>query len=126
MQKKDDKMLWSSWESRSCREGTKDRVFSAVKIGISSSAIARKFGAGDLKKRGLFHDLPLPSAFCYHKEKLRQMHRRSLCVGELRRSGELRPVRGAIAISPFSSELNRKKGLWFLKQMQTKQQPSRY
>ena len=95
---------------------SKDRVLTAVKnsgFSLGGFHCTVNLAPGDLKKEGVLYDLPIAIGIILSSGLLKQDRDLAddyLIVGELALSGELRPLKGALAIAILAKEQG-KKGL---------------
>ncbi len=92
---------------------SKDRVLTAIKnSGFQLGCIhcTVNLAPGDLKKEGVFYDLPIAIGLLHSLGVLKNAHHLQdyLIVGELGLSGQLRPVLGALAIALLARNLGKK------------------
>lgn len=95
---------------------SKDRVLTAIKnagFSLGSLQCTVNLAPSDLKKEGVLYDLPIAIGLLHSAGLLKTEGLQIedyLIVGELALSGELRPLKGALAIAHLAHE-QRKKGL---------------
>lgn len=82
---------------------SRDRVFSAIRNGgfhVPNRRITANLAPGDVRKEGTAFDLPLALAVLEASEQIlpRSDHRERLFLGELGLDGQVRPVRGVLAL----------------------------
>ncbi|MDR3623743.1 MAG: YifB family Mg chelatase-like AAA ATPase [Chlamydiales bacterium] len=92
---------------------SKDRVLTAIKnshFAIPSIRCIVNLAPADLKKEGALYDLPIALALLksLHIIKENKTLEDFLVIGELGLGGELRPIRGAIAMSLLAKSLGKK------------------
>lgn len=92
---------------------SKERVLTAVKNGgfhIGSVFCTVNLAPGDLKKEGVFYDLPIAIGLLRSLGLLNDDNRHSdyLIVGELALSGQLRSISGALAIAMLARSMGKK------------------
>lgn len=92
---------------------SKDRVLTAVKNGgfqVGSIFCTVNLAPGDLRKEGVFYDLPIAVGLLLSLGILKDERRHAdyLIVGELALSGELRPISGALAIAMLARKMGKK------------------
>lgn len=93
---------------------SKDRVLTAVKNGgfqLGSFHCTVNLAPGDLKKEGVLYDLPIAIGLIRSSGLLKEEKANIddyLIVGELALSGELRPLKGALAIAFLAREQGKK------------------
>lgn len=91
---------------------SKDRVLAAVRnsgFGNHPMHCTVNLAPGDLKKEGPLYDLPIAIGLLLAKGViLTPVHEDYLIVGELGLSGELRPIRGALAMAMHAREMGKK------------------
>jgi len=92
---------------------SKDRVVAALRnVGhpIAAKRCTVNLAPAELKKEGAFYDLPIALGLLSSMGKISHSENLSdyLIVGELGLSGELRPIRGALAIAMLASALGKK------------------
>jgi magnesium chelatase family protein len=91
-------------------EESRERVSAAVKnSGYDSPKHSRKkvlasLAPADLKKEGPRFDLPIALAYLIATKECAPISDDTLCVGELSLQGELRPVRGVLAIARMAEQ----------------------
>ncbi len=93
---------------------SKDRVLSAINnSGLTLDTIhgTINLAPGDVKKEGPLYDLPIALGLLLSQKKISSTHTSDfLFVGELSLSGELRPMRGALAAALLARK-QKKKGI---------------
>lgn len=92
---------------------SKDRVLAAIKnskFHIEPLYCTVNLAPGDLRKEGVFYDLPIALGLLQSLGMLKPKVNCSdyLVVGELALSGELRPIQGALAIALLARDLGKK------------------
>ncbi len=92
---------------------SKDRVLAAIKnskVFLDRLHCTINLAPSDIKKEGAIYDLPISIAILFADEKLKNISQLSdhLIVGELGLGGEVRPIRGAIAISILARQTGKK------------------
>lgn len=92
---------------------SKDRVLTAIKnsgFDIGTPYCTVNLAPGDLKKEGVFYDLPIAIGLLRSLGMLKDQDRHAdyLIVGELGLSGQLRPIAGALAIALLAREMGKK------------------
>lgn len=91
----------------------KDRVLTAIKNShfvVSPLYCTVNLAPGDLKKEGVFYDLPIALGLLKSLGLIKSEINLNdyLMVGELALSGELRPIQGALAIALLARKLGKK------------------
>ncbi|MBN4067224.1 YifB family Mg chelatase-like AAA ATPase, partial [Simkania negevensis] len=93
---------------------SKDRVLTAIKnsgFGFPQEHITVNLAPGDLRKEGVLYDLPIAlGILSASKESKWKVDADYLVIGELGLSGELRPVRGTLAMGILAKQ-QKKKGI---------------
>lgn len=91
---------------------SKDRVIAAlrnVNHPIGSQCCTVNLAPADLKKEGAIYDLPIAMGLLGSMGKISSCElSKYLIVGELGLSGELRPIKGALAIAMLASKMKKK------------------
>lgn len=96
-----------------CVKESKDRVLTAIKnsgYSISGLACTVNLAPGSLKKEGSLYDLPIALGVLHSLDTLsdHSMGVNYLIAGELGLGGELRPIKGALAIAMLAKKLGKK------------------
>lgn len=91
---------------------SRDRVLTAIRNSYGSVGVVRctiNLAPANVKKDGTFYDLPIALGLLTVLGKAPKANYNDfLVVGELGLSGELRPIRGALAISMFARQIGKK------------------
>lgn len=91
---------------------SKERVFTAIKNSSHKLDLVRctiNLAPGELKKEGAFYDLPIALAILHSQKVFKtSLFDHYLIVGELGLNGEVRPVRGILAIALLAKALAKK------------------
>lgn len=91
---------------------SKDRVLSALRNSgyhLDSMRCTINLAPGDCRKEGPLYDLPIALAILHSAGLISgQAHNDYLILGELGLSGELRPIRGALALTLHAKELGKR------------------
>lgn len=90
---------------------SKERVLTALKNSVSLDPFHAmiNLAPGDLKKEGSLYDLPIALGILMALNLIDStLSQDYLCLGELGLSGELRPIKGALAVALLARELGKK------------------
>lgn len=91
---------------------SRERVITALKnshFPINNLKCTINLAPGELKKEGTFYDLPIALALLFCKKPIAStLHEKYLIVGELGLGGEVRSIKGALAMAILARSLGKK------------------